>query len=74
MNIRASRAEDFTGVRSLVATAITEPFYRPDLTPAQRAENQHIIVMPSVVAKPLCSMTAGRSSVLLPKMTVWQAS
>jgi hypothetical protein len=43
MNIRAGRAEDFTNVRNLVAAAIAEPFYRPDLTPAQRAENQHVI-------------------------------
>lgn len=43
MNIRAGKTEDFKGVRSLVVAAIAEPFYRPDLTPAQRAENQHII-------------------------------
>jgi ribosomal protein S18 acetylase RimI-like enzyme len=43
MNIRVGRVGDFTEVRSLVAAAIAEPFYRPDLTPVQRAGNQHII-------------------------------
>ena len=43
MKIRPGKTEDFADVGGLVAAAIAEPFYRPDLTPVQRAENQHII-------------------------------
>jgi len=43
MDIRPGKAEDFGNVRDLVAEAIAEPFYRPDLSAAQIAENQHIV-------------------------------
>ena len=43
MDIRPGKAEDLGNVRDLVAEAIAEPFYRPDLSAAPIAENQHIV-------------------------------
>jgi ribosomal protein S18 acetylase RimI-like enzyme len=43
MDIRPGKAGDFVRVRDLVSDAIAEPFYRPDLSAVQIAENQHIV-------------------------------